>query len=251
MFRADQIVVRVAPSELTPLHAAVAAGRLAYWLNERDLCVAQPAGTSGDVQSVDGSTVSLWRWEKACAAKVPAAVHGALVRDLHALLDHYEDALPHTTCLSALEARLRFAGAHPHLSPEARDLHRSFERLAAQLHSVAPALAPGPIHCDPHGGNLLRTSHGWLVLDLDGVAFGYREWDWSSGARAHRDGERRSFVDGYGEGDIEQWPGYESLLALKLLDTLAWTAIHDAATNGTGESVARALADFRAASRTV
>lgn len=75
------------------------------------------------------------------------------------------------------------------------------------------------------------------------MAHGYREWDWSSAARTHHGAERKKFVDGYGE-DIENWGGYEILVRLKLLDTIAWTAIHDRATNGTGEAVAGALADF-------
>ena len=242
VFRSDELVARVAPAELIPGAAAEAAIEVARWLTRRGVPVAEPAGTSADTQVIDGVTVSLWRWEQGAGATVPATTHGSLLLDLHRALDGYDGRLPRATCLGALEERLRIAAAHPRLVEHRGSLRRTFESLADRLGSVEPALPPGPIHCDPHGGNFLDTGRGWIVLDLDGVARGHREWDWASGVRSHAGADRLRFVESYCAGDIERWPGYEALVRLKRLDTLAWTAIHDQATGAGGTAVSLALA---------
>jgi Ser/Thr protein kinase RdoA (MazF antagonist) len=246
VFRADRLVVKVAPCELTPLDSVVAAVRLAAWLDRTGLPVVRPAGTGADAQAVDGSTVSLWLWERGGAATIPGGPHGSLLRDLHELLDGYRGALPRSPWFEEAEARLRLAARHPRLGGEAGRLQREFDEHGAQLGAVEPALPAGPIHGDPHGGNFLGTARGWIVLDLDVVGLGHRESDWSSGAITHAGGARAQFIEGYGCGDLEQWDGYDTLLRLKLLDTVAWVALHDRATNGTGTKVVDALAAYHA-----
>ena len=137
VFRADELVVRVAP-ELTSLEAAMAATRLASWLDREGVPTARPAGTSADTQIVGDATVSLWQWEGALDARLPGAIHGSMLRDLHQRLDAYEGALPRSSCLFEAERRLRLAAAHPLLADEGGSLQQAFQHLVSQLSTTKP-----------------------------------------------------------------------------------------------------------------
>ncbi|HET9894110.1 MAG TPA: hypothetical protein VFQ44_04195 [Streptosporangiaceae bacterium] len=53
---------------------------------------------------------------------------------------------------------------------------RAIVHLQTEFRTLDFALRPGPIHGDAHTGNLL-ADHGQVVLlDVEAVAFGPREW---------------------------------------------------------------------------
>jgi Ser/Thr protein kinase RdoA (MazF antagonist) len=227
VFRHGEVVARVAPATLTPAPAAQASVALARWLVARGAAVTAPAGTAGDVVADDETTVTLWRFEQPRHGRIDAAEHARLVVELHAHLDAFEGALPRPAQLGEVERRLRLACAHPLLAPHASRLLARLDDEATRLSAAVPIVPHGAIHGDAHHGNCLRTSRGWILLDLDGVAPGLREWDYASAARSHDDTTEAMFGV-----DLEAWDGFAALSAVKRIDTLAWTAIHDRAVGG-------------------
>lgn len=101
---------------------------------------------------------------------------------------------------------------------------RQHERLTFALRS-------GPVHGDANIGNILRRqSDGIAVLtDLDGFAFGPREWDLVLTAMYyerfgwHTEREYQEFVAVY-EFDVMSWRGYPVLRDIRELLMVAWLA---------------------------
>ncbi|MGH3621974.1 MAG: phosphotransferase enzyme family protein [Sciscionella sp.] len=105
--------------------------------------------------------------------------------------------------------------------------------LARRLRSEYLALAPGLPRCVIHGdawqGNVVvpRAGGAPVLLDLDHVGIGPREWDLVSLAVDYTDFARitdldyQAFVDAYGGYDMTAWPGYRTLATIR---ELRWTA---------------------------
>ncbi len=144
-----------------------------------------------------------------------------LLRWLHGLEPPSSLVLPRLRPFARVDARI--GGAD--LAEEDREFLRA--RLAelreryAGLEFVLPA---GPIHGDASIGNIIRReADGVAVLiDLDGFAWGPREWDLVLTAMYferfgwHTAQEYREFVAGYGF-DVMTWPGYPVLRDIREL----------------------------------
>jgi hypothetical protein len=106
------------------------------------------------------------------------------------------------------------------LDPEHGEvLMQAREVLLDAVRQVPSALGEGVIHGDLSPSNVLRGPFGPLLIDLDWVATGPREYDLASAARRLRNGElsRRSyarFCASYGY-DVRRWAG------LPLVDLVA------------------------------
>ena len=116
-----------------------------------------------------------------------------------------------------------------------RDADRTFlmGRLIdarARYGRVTFVLPQSVIHGDANVGSVLHGRDGWpVVIDLDGVAIGPREWDLIQTAIFfdrfgwHTDDEYRTFAKTYGF-DIMQWPGYPVLRDIRELHMVSWLA---------------------------
>jgi len=88
-------------------------------------------------------------------------------------------------------------------------------------------LPAGLIHGDAHIGNLMRSASGQVILgDWDHVATGPREWDLVQIHYIHRrfgraaDEDINAFTTSYG-WDIRDWPGLETLIAVREITGLS------------------------------
>lgn len=95
--------------------------------------------------------------------------------------------------------------------------------------TLVPELAWCVIHGDAWQGNLVVPVEGGapVLLDLDHVGLGPREWDLISLAVDYTDFARittsdyQDFVDAYGGYDMTTWSGYRTLATIR---ELRWTA---------------------------
>nr|WP_297429723.1 hypothetical protein [uncultured Actinotalea sp.] len=87
--------------------------------------------------------------------------------------------------------------------------------LLDALTGVRPFLPPGVVHGDVSPLNVLHTAAGPVLIDIDFVARGPREYDLFSAARRHVTGELddaayRGFCRAYG-ADVRGWEGFAVL----------------------------------------
>jgi Ser/Thr protein kinase RdoA (MazF antagonist) len=110
-------------------------------------------------------------------------------------------------------------------------------------------LGTGVIHGDAHLGNVVRSVDGLVVLiDLDSVCTGPREWDLApTGLYAASLGwisraEYESFVAAYGGFDIMTAPAFPLLSRMRELRMTAWLAMHAAESDAVAAEVAHRIA---------
>jgi len=150
---------------------------------------------------------------------------GGLLAALHNVPTSPPCDLPGFDPLTVAEVRARNATNLPN-ALTAVVLEQS-ARLRAAYRSLDFALPAGVIHGDAYIGNVLHRGDGAPVLiDLEGMAVGPREWDLVPMAIAHRrfglpETEWDAFVDAYGF-DIQAWPGFEVLTAMREVMVTSW-----------------------------
>ncbi|GGQ79604.1 phosphotransferase family protein [Couchioplanes azureus] len=174
---------------------------------------------------------------------------GRLLRALHDLNAPEGITLPDLEPFGRLESRIRGAVALDEADREfllrrARDLSMAYERLAFPL-------GVGVVHGDASVGNVLRTWTGTAVLsDLDGLAYGPREWDLLLTAMFferygwHTEDEYRAFVDAYGV-DVMDWDGYKVLADTRELSMVAWLSQNVAASVSARQEFAKRIQSLR------
>lgn len=105
-----------------------------------------------------------------------------------------------------------------------RDL---LERLRGEYIALAPGLPQRVVHGDAWQGNVIVPDRGGpVLLDLDHLGIGPREWDLISLAVDYTDFSRiahsdyQAFVSAYGGYDMTTWSGYRTLATIR---ELRWT----------------------------
>jgi aminoglycoside phosphotransferase (APT) family kinase protein len=119
--------------------------------------------------------------------------------------------------------------ANDWLSSDDREfLTQQLARLQGEYARLEFALPAGIIHGDANIGNVLHDTDGHpVVIDLDGVAVGPREWDLIQTAIFydsfgwHTREEYETFVRVYGF-DIMKWSGYQVMRALREFLMVTW-----------------------------
>ncbi|MEV6601976.1 aminoglycoside phosphotransferase family protein [Actinoplanes sp. NPDC051346] len=151
---------------------------------------------------------------------------GQLLRALHELSAPRNITLPELKPFDRLESRIRAAVALDEADREF--LLRRVLELSTAYERLEFPLGVGVVHGDASVGNVLRTWTDDVVLsDLDGFAYGPREWDLLLTAMFferygwHTDGEYRAFVDTYGV-DVMRWDGYKVLADTRELSMVTW-----------------------------
>lgn len=157
----------------------------------------------------------------------------APVKAIHALppLETGEEGLRTWEPIAKARRRIRRAAGAPWMDRWARAalgvsshsllaaLNERCDAVASDLARIRWQLPTGLTHGDVHTGNLLLTSRGAILCDLDSVAIGPREWDLTPPAHgATRMGRSktayRAFADAYGF-DVLDWDGWPTLKAVR------------------------------------
>lgn len=205
---------------------------LANWLADRAYPVNRPV-TELSLQDLDGAVASFWEWiDEDRDRQVHLADLAHLLRTLHSLLDEYPAAadFPRWDPFEEIEQRLHVLELETEGWPgQAQlDLFRDWShRNRDELGAIDWALPGGLIHGDAHVGNVLTASNGTdVMIDLDAVAQGCREWDLVPTAvsqlrfRSTPD-SLESFTAAYGF-DLLQWSGWPAMKRTRELYMTSW-----------------------------
>jgi Ser/Thr protein kinase RdoA (MazF antagonist) len=162
-----------------------------------------------------GYQISVWQWVKQDDSRPNSAfLYGRLLRDFHALPSNDELAVPAFDPVRKIRNRLDRMMVSESLSTEARALlEQVFNRVdGLQADLRKSKLGQGVIHGDAMTGNAIQRDGQMVMIDLDSVTFGPREWDLAPMAVASKRMSRRGqarwqeFLEGYGvdESDLAE-----------------------------------------------
>jgi len=205
---------------------------LAAWLSKQNLAVNRPAaGIPPVAAGTQGAIASFWEWvENDPEERVSVEEFGAMLRDFHSLTDGYVAGCEFPGWNAVLEIEQRLAQATEgasFLSSEERDLlQRWTEEVKRDLAAVEWCLPRGVVHGDAHIGNVLATKRGGVMIDLDALAQGPREWDLvPTAVSCLRFGQGlaqvAAFSDAYGF-DLLAWAGWPTLRRVRELYMTSW-----------------------------
>ncbi|WP_433574216.1 aminoglycoside phosphotransferase family protein [Nocardia brasiliensis] len=202
------IVVRVGMGDVGEARGARLV-RVARWLAQ----VGAPISTLLDgpqpIHVAGRYTVTFWHELSTQPVWSPRELAGPL-RTIHRLPS--DDALPEWNPFDT--ARQRLAAADGVVSiDDLKWLGEQWNAAEQDYRSLESTMATGIVHGDPHTGNLLRDSHGQVVLcDLDETGIGPLAWDLVPQAvgavRFDRPDFYAGFVEAYG-ADVRResyWP---------------------------------------------
>jgi Ser/Thr protein kinase RdoA (MazF antagonist) len=136
----------------------------------------------------DGHVMSFWRYlPPADPARPDEETIGSMLRDLHAVLRRYPEALPELAPLQDIPAFL--ARPQTQVSEEGRAaLAAAYQRLTARLARTNDQQA---LHGDAGAGNLMATGQGWLWHDFEDTCSGPIAWDVAASTSSrYQDGPR-------------------------------------------------------------
>jgi Ser/Thr protein kinase RdoA (MazF antagonist) len=198
---------------------------VARWLESVGYPAVHAIGVDQPVM-VDGHAVTFWEAVSDGSEYATIAQVAEVIARLHALTAPGTLRLPELRPFANAGERIASSGW---LSPDDRDFMSSeLARLHAGYTSLQFALPHGIIHGDANIGNVLRDPGGHpVVIDLDDVATGPREWDLILTAIFydrfgwHTREEYEAFTNVYGY-DIMQWPGYPMLADIREFIMVTW-----------------------------
>ncbi|MFF0498864.1 phosphotransferase enzyme family protein [Nocardia aobensis] len=199
--------------------------RISQWLNESGIPTVEPIASVTQPVVVDERPVTWWRLISDHRAATPAEL-GATLRALHALRPPSTFELPAYDPFAGIEERVATATA---ISEDDRSwLAVHCAALEKQYSELPGTEWMSVIHGDAWQGNVVVPASGIpIVLDLDKVSIGRREWDLIQLAVDSVDfgriseNEYRAFVAAYGGFDVTLWPGFRTLADIQ---ELRWTA---------------------------
>jgi hypothetical protein len=201
------------------------------------LPVSQPA-------VIDGYPVTFWVEIPGPLRRPTTGDLGAVIRKLHGA----DVALP----LPPLDPWAHIADrieASPITDTDRRVLRRVLAEVQDEWQGVRFDLDAGVIHGDAHAGNFAKgADRATLMLDLDTVCTGPREWDlvptgmYATTLHWIKPGEYRAFVEAYGGYDVTRAPAYPLLCRMRELRMTAWIAQHAAESDRLAAEVAHRVA---------
>ncbi|MFE7777646.1 aminoglycoside phosphotransferase family protein [Streptomyces sp. NPDC057445] len=222
----SRVVVRIARAGQSPAtHREV---RVARWLAENGLPAVRLADVAQPVEA-DGRPVTFWE-------ELPPHEQGSHI-DVALLLRQLHDLPPPDLELGNLDPFVRVAErlqAATTLSGADRAWLQGLYQDLATAWTDRPAGRPDcAVHGDAWPGNLIRTTNGPLMIDLERFSLGPPEWDLvSTAVRARTTGavtasEYDEFCAAYGY-DVTEWPGYTVFAAARELRMVTYAAQHAA-----------------------
>ncbi|MFJ4654668.1 phosphotransferase enzyme family protein [Nocardia sp. NPDC088792] len=194
---------------------------ISQWLNQNGIATVQAVHSIPQPTVVNERPVTWWTLIPDHRSSTPEEL-GRMLRRLHALTPPTDFPLPSYAPFDGLREHIESATT---IDEDDRSwLLTQFVRLRQQYDELDHPLPPCVIHGDAWQGNLVVPRTGDpIVLDLDKVSVGWREWDLVQLAVDYTDFQRitdsqyQSFVDAYGGYDVTQWPGYRVLADIQEL----------------------------------
>lgn len=221
--------------------------RVARWLSREGVPATRALRVDQPLE-VDNHVVTFWESAADVVRYGSSGDLGGLLVQLHALAPPADPRLPEVDPFGPAAARVGSAE-----TLEDRDrvfLLGRLEELAAAYGDLRFSLPGGVIHGDATVGNVLLDRQGApLLVDLDGVAVGPREWDLVPTALYydrfswHTAEQYAAFVDIMGF-DVTTWPGYEVFADLRECLMVVWLA-HTATDEKKRAELAKRLASLR------
>ncbi|MEU6563266.1 phosphotransferase family protein [Nocardia nova] len=213
--------------------AALREIRISQWLNRSGIRAVEAVPSVPQPTVVEDRSVTWWRLIPDHRPSTPAEL-GTMLRRLHALTAPTEFQLPSYTPLSELRERIESAIAIDR--SDRAWLLDHFTRLLQQYDELSVPTTQPVIHGDAWQGNLVVPRSGDpVLLDLDKVSIGRREWDLVQLAVDHTDFQRitdsqyQQFVDAYGGYDVTHSPNYRLLADIQELRWVGFAISRSAA----------------------
>ena len=222
----------------------------ARWLEARNLPAVR-LSPSVTAQPFDllGYQASVWRWIAHDRQDPDAPFrHGRLMRRFHALDAGAAFAVPPFDPLIKIRRRLDRLSAGNIVPPDARAVLEGVYTRAAALEPALhrTKLGHGLLHGDASPGNVIQSGGEMIMIDLDSVCFGPREWDLVPTAiisrRFDQDGQARwrAFLDGYGIGETD-WPELHAASLIKQLSMTVYLCLSAGQSPGIDAEIGRRL----------
>lgn len=222
---------------------------VARWLESVGFPVVRLAGPADQPVVADGRPVTFWELLSERTEYGTVAELAGLLRWLHHLEVPSSLMLPELRPFARAEARIDAAELAGRDRVFLRDRLAELREAYARLEFALPA---GLVHGDANIGNIIRRqADGVAVLiDLDGLAAGPREWDLVLTAMYyerfgwHTAREYAEFAAVYGF-DVMTWPGYRVLRAIRELIMVTWLAQNTGEKPEVAAEVAKRIDDLR------
>jgi hypothetical protein len=222
---------------------------VARWLESAGFPAVRLAGPAVQPVVADGRVVTFWELLSDPPQWGTVAELGELLRWLHGLEPPRSLELAELRPFGRSDRRLEAADLAEADRVFLRERQAELQGLYESLEFV---LGPGPVHGDANVGNIIRRpgDGAAVLIDLDGFAFGPREWDLVLTAMYferygwHTAQEYEAFVAGYGF-DVMSWPGYLVLRDIRELMMVMWLAQNVRESAEIAAEVAKRIADLR------
>ncbi|QUF06338.1 aminoglycoside phosphotransferase family protein [Actinosynnema pretiosum subsp. pretiosum] len=238
---AQPIIVRISHGEKASAQRQV---DVANWLKQVDYPATRALPVQQPVE-VDDYVVTFWSSASEREDYAPIDQVARLIRALHDL-PAPELPLPATNPFGQTRTDIELCA-----NPELDFLTAPLEALQREYESLTFPLLPGVIHGDANVGNVILDRDGDpLLIDLDNVATGPREWDLVQTAIFyerfgwHTEAEYRTFTEVY-SFDIMTWSGYRVLADYREIAMTVWLARKAAGNPEAGAELTKRLAALR------
>jgi Ser/Thr protein kinase RdoA (MazF antagonist) len=245
-----EALLRVARPQKPP-RAIAGTITLARLLRAEGIPAPEPLTYPGLVQPFVSplGTVTFWRYYKEDRSRrFSLEDFGRLLREFHARGSVFEHCLPKWRPLEHTRRRLDEARQQAIPPGWLRVLSGRMVEVDEGLQHLRSELGHGAVHGDAHRGNLLLTTEGPVLLDLDEVCVAPREWDLTPTLVARRrfglsQDHWASFSTAYGY-DLLQSPAARPLVWLRELAMTTWLLQQYGATREIDEELERRIASL-------
>lgn len=219
------VVVRIArPGQQAAARREVT---VAMWMEDSDIPAVQALRDIPQPMEVGHRAVTFWRELPPHRGGTHAEI-GTALRQLHAAPPPSHLDLGKIAPFVRLATRIDGATTLP--ADDRAWLQTYLAQLETQWHELPPGQAWCVVHGDAHGGNIVATEDGRVVmLDLERTSFGPPEWDTAQtatyvtsfgwGSVDDYDG----FCHAYGH-DVTEWDGFSLLRSIRELRMTTWLA---------------------------
>jgi Ser/Thr protein kinase RdoA (MazF antagonist) len=219
------VVVRIArPGQQAAARREIT---VATWMEDSGIPAVQALRDIPQPVEVGQQAITFWRELPPHRGGTYAEI-GAALRRLHATPPPSDLALG--TIAPFVRLGTRIEGATTLAEDERTWLQTFLAQLEAEWHELPQGQAWCVVHGDAHGGNIVATEDGRVVmLDLERTSFGPPEWDTAQtatyvtsfgwGTAADYD----TFCHAYGH-DVTAWDGFPLLRSIRELRMTTWLA---------------------------
>ncbi len=223
LVRQDQVLVRVRPRALEPMAAREV--EVAAALAEAGVATVAQVAPRGQPWVEDGCVVTAWRWEETVGEATPEDLGGLA----GALRERTVGTYAHDVARFDPLAAIRNAVAAIPIGDEQGDfVRRRAQELTFDWGRFADRDPGGTaiVHGDLHRDNVLVTTHGSLLSDLELAGAGPAAYDTAPAVvMVERYGAPPSTLERFlaAQGrDPRDWPGFATCLAVYELWVTAW-----------------------------